>query len=294
MIVYRRFKTLLFTLVFASFVCLTTSIDAGAQNTTSGVTPDNKSQAEIDGIIKAFSAKETRFRQALNDYAFKRDAVIQTIGLGGQAITGEYHRVSFFTFDNSGNRYEKINFFPQPTLTELSFTAEDLEDLGGIQPFALEAAKIDRYNFRYLGREKIDEVTTYVFDVSPKVMPDPKKLQDRLFLGRVWVDDRDLQIVKVKGKGVPETKNNKYPVFETWRDQVDGRFWFPVYTFADDSLEFGNGQIVRLRMKVTYTDYKKAHTSVKITEANGDELETVPDKNPKPSPSPTPPDPKKP
>jgi hypothetical protein len=202
--------------------------------------------------------------------------------------------VSFFTFDNSGNRYEKINFFPQPTLTELSFTAEDLEDLGGIQPFALETNKIDRYNFRYLGREKIDEVTTYVFDVSPKVMPDPKKLQDRLFLGRIWVDDRDLQIVKVKGKGVPETKNNKYPIFETWRDQVDGRFWFPVYTFADDSLEFGNGQVVRLRMKVTYTDYKKAHTSVRITEANGDELDTVPDKNPKPSPSPTPAGPKKP
>ena len=67
------------------------------------------SQAQIDAIISAFTAKETKFRQALNEYAFRRDAMIQEIGMGGQVV-GEYHRVSNFTFDDRGVRYEKINF----------------------------------------------------------------------------------------------------------------------------------------------------------------------------------------
>lgn len=239
----------------------------------------NVSPAEINKIVRAFTAKETEFRRALNEYAFKRDAVVQTIGMGGQ-ITGEYHRVSYFTFDDSGNRYEKISFFPMPTLTEISMTAEDLEDLGGIQPFALEASKIDQYSFNYIGKERIDELNLYVFDVSPKVIPDPKKTKERFFQGRIWVDDKDLQIVKVRGKGIPEDKNNKFPVFETYREQIDGRYWFPTYTSADDNLVFDNGQVVHLRMLVRYTDFKRGHAEVIITEINGDEADPTPASKP--------------
>src|SRR2546427_12755841 len=99
----------------------------------------NLTQAQIDDIIRKFAAKETEFRRALNTYAFKRDALIQVLGMGGQ-VTGEYHRVSDFTFDDQGNRYEKINFFPLSSIGEI-ITPEDLEDLGGVNPFALEAAK---------------------------------------------------------------------------------------------------------------------------------------------------------
>lgn len=279
-------RALLSMLALMFVVSLVAPVTGIAQE--SEIKPGRESQAEIDRIINAFTTKETQFRKALNDYAFKRDAVVQTIGLGGQAITGEYHRVSTFTFDDSGNRFEKIGFFPQPTLTEISVTAEDLEDLGGIQPFALEVSKINLYNFNYLGRQKVDEIGTYVFDVTPKVLPDPKKVKDRVFKGRIWVDDQDLQIVKVNGKGLPETKNNMYPVFDTIREQIDGKYWFPTYTYADDKLEFPSGQVVHVRMLVKYTDYKKARSTVRITEGDGEELETVPNKNPKPSPTPTP------
>src|SRR5207253_8549178 len=146
----------------------------------------NLSQAQIDEIIRKFTAKETEFRRALNSYAFKRDALIQTIGMGGQ-VTGEYHRVSDFTFDDQGNRFEKINFFPMPSFPGV--TQEDLEDLGGVNPFALEAARINQYNLKYVGKERIDELDLYVFDVAPKVTPDAKKTKDRFFIGRIWVDD---------------------------------------------------------------------------------------------------------
>ena len=268
-----------------------TSADTRGPAAATNITPSALPAARIDEIVRAFTAKETRFRQALNSYAFKRDALVQTIGMGGQ-VTGEYHRVSFFTFDDQGNRFEKINFFPMPTLTEISITAQDLEDLGGVNPFALEASKINAYNFKYVGKEKIDELELYVFDVGPKIMPDPKKVKERLFQGRIWVDEQDLQIVKARGKGVPEDKNNKYATFETYREQIDGKYWFPTYTYADDELVFGNGNVVRLRMLVKYTDFIVGHGKVTITEIGDAPESTKPESvspESKPRPSPTPP-----
>jgi len=234
------------------------------------------SPAEVDRILKAFTAKETEFRLALNQYSFKRDAVLQSIGMGGQ-VTGEYKRVSYFTFDDQGNRYEKISFFPMPSFSAV--TQEDLDDLGGIQPFALEPSKLSKYDIRYVGKEKIDELNLYVFDVNPKVIPDPKKSKERLFVGRVWVEDQDLQIVKTKGKGVPETKINKFPVVETYREQFGGRYWFPTYSYADEELIFDSGDVLHVRMKVRYSDFAPARADVKIIEV--DEAE-APKKEPKP------------
>ncbi len=221
------------------------------------------SPPEVERIIKTFTTKEAQFRHALNEYSFKRDAVLQSLGMGGQ-IAGEYHRVSLFTFDDQGNRFEKISYFPMPSFQAV--TQEDLDDLGGIQPFALEPAKIPQYDFKYVGKDKIDELGLYVFDVSPKVIPDPKKSKERFFIGRVWVDDQDLQIVKTKGKGVPETKKNKFPTVETYREQIDGKFWFPTYSYADEELIFDTGEVLHIRMKVRYSDFELARARVKIIE----------------------------
>jgi TonB family protein len=284
--------------LLATLMVVTTGRAATAQPASSKVTAspppatagaNTMPQAQVDEIVRAFTAKESGFRRALNTYAFKRDALVQTIGMGGQ-VTGEYHRVSQFTFDDQGNRFEKINFFPMPTLTEISVTAQDLEDLGGVNPFALEASKLNAYSFKYVNKEKIDELDLYVFDVSPKVAPDPKKVKERFFQGRIWVDVQDLQIVKARGKGVPEDKNNKYPTFETYREQIDGKYWFPTYTYSDDELTFGNGNVVRMRMLVKYTDFVVGRGKVTITEIGdaptGSEKPEPPKLETKPKPSP--------
>ncbi|MBA3512992.1 MAG: hypothetical protein H0T77_01255 [Pyrinomonadaceae bacterium] len=263
-------------IVLVLVICLIAGSRVFAQN--AAASSASLSQPEIDRIIKAFTAKETEFRKALNLYSFKRDAMIQTLGMGGQ-VTGEYHRVSNFTFDDQGNRYEKISFFPMPSFGGV--TPEDLEDLGGIQPFALEPSKIDKYNLKYVGNEKIDELNLHVFEVTPKVVPDPKKVKERLFLGRVWVDDQELQIVKTKGKGIPETKINKFPTVETYREQIGGRYWFPTYTYADEELIFDNGEALHIRMKVRYSDFAPARADVKVIEVDGAEL---PNQEVKPSP----------
>src|SRR6266566_7689998 len=253
-------KRHLLIFVFVLLLLLPASLVKAQGSGNNSVSP---SPAEVNRIIKTFTGKETQFRRALNEYSFKRDAVLQSLGMGGQ-ITGEYHRVSFFTFDDQGNRYEKISFFPMPSFQGV--TQEDIDDLGGIEPFALEPSKIAQYDFKYVGKEKIDELNLYVCDVTPKVIPDPKKTKERLFLGRVWVDDQDLQIVKTKGKGVPETKINKFPVVETYREQFDGRHWFPTYSYADEELVFDNGGSLHVRMKVRYTDFTPARATLKVTE----------------------------
>jgi len=227
------------------------------------ITASNLGKAEIDNIIAKFTANEREFRDALTNYVFNRSATVNTIGMGGQ-ISGTFRRDSFMTFTQDGQRFERILFAPVPTVPPGFITVEDLEDLGGVTPFALEPSAVPQYNFVYLGKEKIDELNLHVFEVTPKVIPDPKKSKLRLFTGRVWVDDQDLMIVKSKGKAVPETKVNKFPVVETWRENVEGKYWFPSFATSDDELVFDNGSVVKLRFRVKFTDYKQGRTNIII------------------------------
>ncbi|REJ79113.1 MAG: hypothetical protein DWQ47_06630 [Acidobacteria bacterium] len=226
------------------------------------ITRNNLNQIEVEQIIDKFTANEEDFRFALSNYVFNRSATVQTIGLGG-LITGTYRRDSFMTFGSDGQRFERILYFPMSSLTEISVTKEDLEDLGGINPFALEPRNISQYTFSYIGKQKIDELNLHVFDVRPKVIPDPDKSKLRLFTGRIWVDDQDFMIVKSKGKGIPEG-DQRFPVVETWRTNVDGKYWFPAYSSSDDELVFKNGQVVKLRLRVTYNNYKQGRSEVII------------------------------
>jgi Ni/Co efflux regulator RcnB len=234
----------------------------------------NRSGAPEDTarIIRAFTQRESEFRKALNEYGFTREAIIQTLAWGGQ-ISGEYRRDSRFVFDDSGNRFEKILFFPIPTVKAISVTPEDIEDLGGVQAFALEASKINEYDFAYVGKEKIDELNLYVFDVTPKILSDQKRLAAMkkaktaggFFQGRVWVDDRDYQIVKARGKSVPEF-DQRFPTFETYREQIDGKYWFPTYAYADDELTFKDGSSVHVRMRIKYKDFLRLKGKLTVVE----------------------------
>ncbi|HYO62211.1 MAG TPA: hypothetical protein VER08_01000 [Pyrinomonadaceae bacterium] len=292
----RFFNFVLAALAAASL--LGSGARAQQQQANASAVPSAASGAvDVQRIVTGFTAREAQFRQALAQYSFKRSAIIQTLGLGGQ-ITGEYRRESRFVADDSGKLYEKITYFPMPTLTEITISAEDLEDLGGVAPFALEASKAHLYNFNYVGKERLDEIDTYVFDVSPKAdVNNPRiakqlfKEKQRFFLGRIWVDQQDLQIVKSRGKGVPETKEAKYPVFESYREQIDGRYWFPTYLYSEDELVFGNGQIVRIRAKVRFTDYERLSGKVRIAEEGepgAEDATTRPTTQPTPTPAPTP------
>jgi hypothetical protein len=228
-------------------------------------------QPPVEEIIRRFAQAESANKLARNNYTFTQDVDMMTLGEAG-SITGRYKRVSDIVYDNLGNRVERISHFPPSTLA-VTVTQEDLQDLAGVQPFALTTEDLPKYQVTYLGKEKIDELSTYLFEVRPKQI----RKGERYLEGRIWVDDLDLQIVKVAGKAVPETAQNKFPRFETYRENIDGRYWFPTYVYADDILEFKNNP-VHLRMTVRYTNYKKFSTDIRLA----DEGEIAPEEGEKP------------
>lgn len=213
----------------------------------------------VDEIIRRFAAKEKEFKLARDNYTYRQTVRILDMGPGG----GKYEQVSDITFTPSHKRYEKVIFAPMSTLKNISMSPEDERDIREIQPFVLTADDIGKYNLRYLGRQKVDEIDAYVFSVSPKVI----EKDQRYFEGQIWVDDRDLQIVKTYGKAVPDIRKkgqeNLFPRFETYREQVDGKYWFPTYTRADDTLQFTSGPIP-IRIVVKYEDYKQFKATEKI------------------------------
>ena len=293
----KLMKRVFLTALAAALVGLGAGVAGAQQSASAGAAPSiiNRSGAPADvaDIIRRFTAREALFRKALAEYSFKRDAVIQSIAFGGQ-VSGEYHRTSRFLVDELGNRQEKILFFPIPTLAAFTVSAEDLEDLGGVNAFALEASKIHEYDFSYVGKERVDEIDTHVFDVTPKILADQKRMKrlkdskkpERFFQGRIWVDDRDYQIVKAKGKGVPEF-DQRYPTFETYREQIDGKYWFPTYTYADDELVFKDGQTARIRLRIKFDEFEQMRGKVRVIE-EGDPGDVTPeDERAKPAPPPT-------
>jgi hypothetical protein len=210
--------------------------------------------ANPEEIIRKFAAKEAEFALARNNYTYRQTVKIQELDSGGNA-GGKYELVEDVIFSPEGKRMEKVVRAPMATLRNILLTPADEQDLRNVQPFVLTTKEIPDYEIRYLGKQNADEIPCHVFAVKPKKMVSGK----RYFEGQIWVDDRDLQIVKTYGKGVGLLKrgeDNQFPKFETYREQIDGKYWFPTYTRADDTLHFQSGP-QRIRMTVKYEDYKK-------------------------------------
>ncbi|MCZ2148452.1 MAG: hypothetical protein LC126_11825 [Bryobacterales bacterium] len=219
------------------------------------------SQTEIDEIIKKFAAKESEFAQARENYTYRQQVRILELDESGNT-RGRHEVVSDIIFGGDGKRSEHVVRAPVSTLKNLQLTPEDEQDIRSVQPFVLTSADIDKYYVRYLGKETLDEIPTYVFAVKPKKMEQGQ----RYFEGLIYVDDRDLQIVKTYGRATGLLKkgsDQQFPKFETYRQQVDGKYWFPTYTVANDTLMFASGP-QPIRMTVKYEDYKQFKTDINI------------------------------
>jgi hypothetical protein len=217
----------------------------------------------VEEIVKRFAAKEKAFKEARDQYTFRQDVKVMT--LDGDMPDGMYQQVFDVTFDDKGRKTKNVVFAPQPTLQRLQMTEEDFDDIENRLPFVLTSDEIGEYDILYVGQQKQDELNTYVFDIAPKQIVGKK----RYFQGRIWVDDHDFQIVETYGKTVPDIRKKKgqenlFPKFTTWREQIDGQYWFPTYTRAEDTLKFSMGDI-KIREIIKYTNYKRFGSKSKIT-----------------------------
>lgn len=208
-------------------------------------------------IIQKFVAKETVFKAARDRYGYNLSVTVQTLDDLGQ-VDGEYRQVSEVVLENGGRRMERTTFAPESTLRKISLSEDDVDDIHERIPFPIQAEEVPLLSISYAGRQRVDQLNTYVFNVSPK---DSKK-ERKLFEGRVWVDDQDLVIVKTCGKPRPDELPKKKgalasitPIFVTYREQFDGQMWFPTYSKADEYLPFPKHP-VHVREVVKYSNYK--------------------------------------
>jgi hypothetical protein len=228
--------------------------------------PSQPQGITVEEIIQRFAAKEKQFKIAREQYTYRQSVTVQT--LEGDSIDGEYKQVDDILFDDKGKRLDEVVFAPQSTLQRIQMTREDFDDINHRMPFVLTSDEIPEYQILYVGKQKEDELGTYVFDIAPKQIDKNR----RYFQGRIWVDDHDFQIVKTYGKNVPDIgvgkkrggQENLFPNFTTWRQQIDGKYWFPVYTKVDDQLHFSSGDVHVVQV-VKYSNYKRFGANVKIT-----------------------------
>ncbi len=220
----------------------------------SGATPEE--------IIQRFAQKENEFRELWQRYTYTQTILFQELG-PDDSVAAQREVVFEVYFTSDGRRHTK-KIKDQGRLKSVNVTKDDIEDAVSRQPFVLTTEDLPRYEIVYEGKKRVDELDTYVFKVTPRRI----QKGERVFEGRVWVDDLDFQIVMTSGKILPEDSHNKFPKFETVREQIDGNFWFPTWTGADDVLTFGDwmtgGRSVHVREIITYSDYKKFEVDTSI------------------------------
>jgi hypothetical protein len=207
-------------------------------------------------IVKAFAEKEDRYARARGAYGYKKTIQLTEYGKDGQP-SGEYRIVTAATVDSDGRVYEKTVEKAQNSLQYLEILpGGGLASLAKMPPYPLVTSQLAKYDLRYLGDEKVDEIDCYIFEAKPKLL-------DRataLFQGVVWVDKQYLEVVKTYGKWVNDlgpVHPQEFPFvnFETYRENVDGKYWFPNYSRSDDFVRLKD-QSIPVRLVIKWTDIK--------------------------------------
>jgi hypothetical protein len=243
-------RSIYLVLVTAALLSGYSSAQINPETQSTARSPEGKLTPEQ--IIQKFSEKESEFYKAWMLYYFTQKASVRILSPDGATPKETMTVVYEVVFDEEGKR-EVILLRRNGRLRTVVFTEGDQDRIIKANPFALRAEELSSYTIKYQGKAKADELECYVFSVKPKRM----KSGQFYFEGRIWVDDQDLQVVKTVGKTVPEPRNNQFPEFETIRQPIDNKYWFPVWMNADNKLNF-SGQVIRIQETITYEDYKKS------------------------------------
>jgi hypothetical protein len=206
-------------------------------------------------IIQAFSKKEELYQKSRPQFSYRKTIRIQEFGPDGHP-SGEYIATYDAVRSPDGRLYEKAISAPESNLQYLTFEPEDAQALTRIPAFPLTASMLSKYDVKYLNTEKIDEIDCYIFQVSPRTL-DRKQAY---FDGIVWVDQKYLEVVKTYGKWVTDLGDMHpttlpFTMFETYRENVDGKYWFPDYARSDGTYKMKDRNLP-IRVTIKWTNFK--------------------------------------
>jgi hypothetical protein len=206
-------------------------------------------------IIKGFTQKEDIYFNARPQYSYRKTIRIQEFGPDGQP-SGEYQATYEAGRTSDGRIYEKALASPQSTLEYLQFEPDDVQQLFRVPAYPITTSQLPKYNLQYLGTETVDEVDCYIFQVHPKTLD----RQHPYFDGVIWVDQKYLEVVKTYGKWITDLgeihpSSLPFAMFETYRENVDGKYWFPNYSRAEDTVKLKT-RSVPVRVTIKWSDFK--------------------------------------
>jgi hypothetical protein len=222
-------------------------------NVSEPAAPPSLPEAEI---VKHFSQKEDEYILSRTGYSYRKTIRIQEFGPDGQ-LSGEFVVVTEPGRGADGKLFEKVVEKPRSTLQHLFLRSEDLEGLQRIPAFPLTSSQLAKYDLKYLGKEQVDEIDCYIFQAKPRIVERVKAYFD----GIVWVDAKYLEVVKTYGKWVTDQGDVRtvadlpFSLFETYRENVDGKYWFPNYSRSDGTLSL-KGLEIPVRLVIKWADFK--------------------------------------
>jgi len=206
-------------------------------------------------LLSAAAERGKEVSSALRGYTYYAELTIETISQS-DTITGKYYRFSQISFDREGQRQEKVLESTSTLPKDINIGARTADSMARTYQFELNSETLGQYGLNYVGRERIDELDTLVFDVTPKgKLPDPDKTDARYLKGQIWIDEQDLCVVKIAGEMLPAPNARRIPKFETYFQNHD-KYWFPAYTSADDSVRVGR-YFTHVKVNQRFTGYKK-------------------------------------
>jgi hypothetical protein len=140
----------------------------------------------------------------------------------------------------------------------------------------------EHYEFHYIRREFLGDIRCLVFDVTPK-----KTAGRGRFLGRVWVEDQDYNIVRLNGTYAPAPRNSYFFHMDSWRLNLIPGYWVPAYIYSEEG-DFSAGVKNKLAFKAQTRiwgyDLKKGDKDDELTQirvdAVKDESATTQDASP--------------
>ena len=235
-------------------LCFALPCSLVAQKAPGPLVSDPPKGVSIPAIIQSFAAKEKEFKLAREQYTYTREVTVTASCLDRKP--GVYHLIVDVTFDKKGNRVEKVKAVSSTPFFCVYFTKEDLEFFRNQTLLVLTTDEIQDYQINFIGQQQ-DDSHLYVFDVSPVATTTGKAN----FEGRIWVDGGEYRIVKSQGTIMTKrekkrsNQGNLLPAVTTWREQIDGRCWFPTYSRAHDVLHV-SGDDVQIDEIVKLTNFK--------------------------------------
>jgi hypothetical protein len=211
-------------------------------------------------IVKRFAQKEDLYQSARAQYSYHKNIRIQEFGADGQP-SGEFQVTYEAVRGSDGQLYERALAAPSSTMQYLQFEPDDIQQLFHMPAFPLTTAQLYKYVVTYLSTEAVDEVDCYIFQVRPKTLD----RQHPLFDGIVWVDQKYLEVVKTYGKWVTDLGSVHpatlpFNIFETYREDVDGKYWLPNYSRSDDHIKLQD-RTIPVRVTIKWSDFKPFSSS---------------------------------